>query len=219
MRTIYLVRHGTPVTAEEKVLRFIGVTDAPLSETGRQECEKTGKWFQDKGFSGRIYASPLARASDTAKIIAEELMADGVREKAEISVIDDLREIDYGDCENLTYRQILRRFPVRSLLWIIDFYHQSFPGGESFWSCGKRFEAAIRRILDENRDNQAEILIASHSFVIESFLILTGNLKVSHKILTSPVPCASVTTVLVDETGTFLATTIGEEVSKGVADL
>ena len=67
---LYLVRHGE--TDWNRQHRIQGLTDIPLNETGRAQARATGRLLSRRSFDG-IYASPLDRAMETARIIADEL--------------------------------------------------------------------------------------------------------------------------------------------------
>ena len=69
---IYITRHGQVVSKgiDGDVQYPIG--DPYLSAVGRQQATGLGKHLKQLGFSGKIYASPYARALETAECIAEE---------------------------------------------------------------------------------------------------------------------------------------------------
>lgn len=69
---IYLVRHGETDWNIER--RFQGIEDIPLNDTGRKQARDCGKALTSFSFAA-IYASPLQRAYETAKIIADILNA------------------------------------------------------------------------------------------------------------------------------------------------
>ena len=84
MGRIYFVRHGETVWNREK--RIAGSTDVALTEKGREEAEERGKELEKLGLKvDRIYSSPLARAYNTALIIASHL-------KVEVEKDERLRE-------------------------------------------------------------------------------------------------------------------------------
>src|SRR3990170_2078575 len=97
MLTIYLVRHGE--TELNKEYRFIGTTDATLSDEGEEQAREVRKQMSNIPLSA-IYSSNLLRAAQTAEIIA-------VSRNIEIQVKHDLREIDFGRWEGLTYYEII----------------------------------------------------------------------------------------------------------------
>ena len=83
---LFLVRHGaTELTAEA---RFSGATDVPLSEEGRKQVENLAKRLAGEPLDA-IYASPMGRTVETARILARAHGA-GVRVETESA----LREID-----------------------------------------------------------------------------------------------------------------------------
>lgn len=70
MTHLYFIRHGlSQLNVEGKVA---GITDTPLTETGKQQASTAGKNAKDLGIE-HIISSPLSRAFDTAKIIAKEI--------------------------------------------------------------------------------------------------------------------------------------------------
>ena len=72
----YLVRHGQ--TDWNRAGKIQGTTDIPLNETGRQQAEQLATVLKERiGYSAEtridaVYASPLARAFQTAEILAKD---------------------------------------------------------------------------------------------------------------------------------------------------
>lgn len=72
----YLVRHGQ--TDWNRAGKIQGTTDIPLNETGRQQAEQLAIVLKERsGYPAKtridaVYASPLARAFQTAEILAKE---------------------------------------------------------------------------------------------------------------------------------------------------
>jgi probable phosphoglycerate mutase len=89
----YYLRHGE--TDWNRDGRFQGWTDVPLNATGLAQARAAAELVRDLGIR-TICASPLARALDTARIVAA---ATG----APVSVIDDLRECGFGVREGEAY--------------------------------------------------------------------------------------------------------------------
>jgi broad specificity phosphatase PhoE len=91
MSYFIFVRHAqSKGNAEGTVAR----ADSPLSELGLTQAAQTGAALQGKGIT-RIACAPTSRAKQTAEIIAFELGIDA----ANIVVVDELRERDYGHLE------------------------------------------------------------------------------------------------------------------------
>lgn len=102
---ILLVRHGQTPWNQER--RLQGATDIPLNELGRQQAEVLRQSLCSVSID-RVYSSPLSRAQETARIIAE-----GYNVPVEIE--PGLRERSYGTYEGQhtsvfdEVRQILKR--------------------------------------------------------------------------------------------------------------
>jgi uncharacterized phosphatase len=102
MTSLYLVRHGeTDWNAQRRIQ---GSTDIPLNSTGRMQAETTGALLARRDWDG-IYASPLSRAMETARIISAAV---GLGEPGPIAAIV---ERNYGEAEGLNWEEIERRFP------------------------------------------------------------------------------------------------------------
>lgn len=103
---VLLLRHAATSWNDER--RFLGWADRPLTPAGR---EAAAAWAQRVGRAGprlsAVCCSDLARAGDTARIIAAALGLGDVRE------LRGLREQDQGEWTGLTKEQIKLRWPER----------------------------------------------------------------------------------------------------------
>jgi broad specificity phosphatase PhoE len=145
MKKIYLVRHGKRESYHEDTL---------LSEIGVKQAEITGKYFKDKSID-EIYASPLPRTQQTAKIISEKLNLD-------INTDDKLKErLVWGDREGETFEEFLK-------LWDMSTLERDFKPeiGDSSKISGKRLERLIREIKDDRT-----YLFIAHAGIIGDFLM------------------------------------------------
>ncbi len=70
MKKLYFIRHGLSVMNQQGV--FSGSIDTPLTDEGRKQAKQAGKLARDFGID-YIVSSPLARALETAQIIAGEI--------------------------------------------------------------------------------------------------------------------------------------------------
>src|SRR5436305_12534 len=101
MTDLVLVRHGE--TEWNRLGRVQGLTDIPLNETGRRQAHQAGRRLSHEHWDG-IASSPLARAAQTAEIIAREVGLPAPE------LVEALVERNYGDAEGLTGEEIDRRF-------------------------------------------------------------------------------------------------------------
>ena len=97
---IYLVRHGQTPLNESGVLR--GLADPPLDETGRRQAERLGAALGPRGLVA-VVASPLLRAQQTARPVAE---------RAGLDVITDqcLLDRDYGPWTGISSQSVTDRW-------------------------------------------------------------------------------------------------------------
>ena len=149
MTLISLVRHGQ--TDWNLAKRIQGSSDIPLNSTGREQAEITGRALAGGSFDA-IYASPLRRALDTARIIASHL---GLGEPATIPAV---AERNYGDAEGLTGAQILERWPEGT----------DVPGRESREQVVKRALPALLELGERHEGEQ--VIVVSHGGVISSLV-------------------------------------------------
>lgn len=142
----YLVRHGQ--TDWNRAGKIQGTTDIPLNETGRQQAEQLATVLKERsGYPAEtridaVYASPLARAFQTAEILAKE-------GKLPLRRLTGLRERDFGCWEGKSWQQVEAEYPDEFHLWREQPMVGIPSGGESRKSCEARSERAIRQILEE----------------------------------------------------------------------
>ncbi|MDQ3123458.1 MAG: histidine phosphatase family protein [bacterium] len=69
MKRLYFIRHGESEMNVSGL--FAGITDTPLTEKGRKQAISAGKKIKNLDID-LIVASPLSRAYDTSRLIAQE---------------------------------------------------------------------------------------------------------------------------------------------------
>lgn len=155
MATILIfIRHGE--SEGNKVSRFNGSLDLPLTDKGREQAVKTAEYLK-KFKIDKVYSSNLSRALETAHIIADTQGAEVIENK-------NLREIFGGDFEGKPYDDLRTKFPVEFGIWLNDLGNCRCPNGESIRELLHRFNEEIKRIAAENRDKT--ILIGTHAMPI-----------------------------------------------------
>ncbi|UIP58620.1 histidine phosphatase family protein [Agromyces marinus] len=92
--TVVLVRHGE--TDWNREGRIQGSTDIPMNDVGRVQAHEAALRLAGAGPWGAVVTSPLARASETAAIIASALELPGP------DVLEGIQERRHGVLEGLT---------------------------------------------------------------------------------------------------------------------
>src|SRR5687768_5606634 len=128
MTEFLLVRHGETDWNVEQ--RFQGHADPPLNDAGREQARALAAALADAELDA-IYTSDLARARETAEIVA-------ARTGVPVLALTELREIDVGEWEGLTWPEIEERFPQGVLSW-----HEHGHG----WSDGETYDEVERRVV------------------------------------------------------------------------
>lgn len=153
---VLLARHGE--TGPELRGRFVGASDVALGEAGRAQAAALGRRLRGERFD-RFLVSPMARTRQTAEPLAAEGRA--------LEIMEDLREVDFGAWERLSFEEIARRDPEAVARWSAFDPEFGFPGGESLAG----FAARVRRAAEAIETMQAgRVLVVSHGGVIRALL-------------------------------------------------
>ena len=168
---LILVRHGeTAMTAQG---RYSGRGDVPLSEQGEaQAMAAAGRVAGIARDVTAVVTSPLIRCVRTAELIAAEVGG------ADVTVIPDLIECDFGDWEGLTFAEVQQRWPGEMTAWL-DSTSVAPPGGESFEAVVKRVRGALATVLSSYPSGV--VVVVSHVSPIK--LILRDALAASDAFL------------------------------------
>jgi broad specificity phosphatase PhoE len=190
-RTIALLRHAE--TAAQYSGCLIGSTDLPLAPEGRWKASLLAPRLAGERPS-RLYCSPSLRARETAESVGEALgMA---------PVIDlDLREIDFGRWEGMTFDTIRASDPDAVARWARLEPDFAFPGGESV----EVFLARIRRVAKRLAECEGpSVLAVTHGGVIRAMICHLLGLSPRRYVLFDIRP-ASLTKIAVYDGGGVLA--------------
>lgn len=150
---LLLARHGE--TDWNHVGRWQGQADPPLNERGRRQAAELADRLAGDGIDA-VYSSDLARASQTARVVADRLGLDVVQDPG-------LREIDVGSWSGLTRAEVEQRFPVGYARWL---------GGE-IGHDGETREQLASRVIDAartiaGRHEGETVLLVTHGGVIRA---------------------------------------------------
>ena len=149
---IYIIRHGQSV---DNATGTISGPTAPLSDLGRVQAKSIGQKLLEIGIGfDVVYSSTFQRASETARIICNEL---GI----EVIIFDKrLREGDAGILTGRRFDDLTKeeRSFFDSTLVNLD---TRIPGGESNNEQMMRTKEAFLEII-ENHPEESTILIVGH---------------------------------------------------------
>lgn len=153
LQRLILLRHGE--TAGESSVRYHGRNDVALSETGRAQMQAVALEIDLAGVD-RVVASSLSRARESAEIVAPDL---------EVTLEDDLREVNFGRWEGLTAVEIEDLDPELYARWRESTAGFDYPDGERRADFLERIRRGIARCLPA--PGQAEtVLVVAHKGVI-----------------------------------------------------
>ena len=156
---LLLIRHGQ--TAGNMRKAYIGRTDEPLCEEGRAWITERAKTFHQvfPQIDG-LYVSPMLRARETA-----ELCFPGVEQH----VVDDLREMDFGDFEGKTYKEM--DGDARYQAWVDSGCEGLCPNGEDKAGFCARIERAFESLLSQaSMCGEQNIVVVAHGGTVMASL-------------------------------------------------
>ncbi len=169
-KLLYLIRHGESVQNEDNLLS--GVSDVPLSSTGREQCRHIEVFFSKIPIDA-VFTSPLSRAVESAKIIFPH---------HEITIAEGLIELDYGDYEGVSRTHddyIMRQ-------WQSNPGEVTFPGGKSVQEHASDVYKEIISIAQ--RTSARNIACVSHRTTIRLIVAKVLGLDLNHFRL---LPCSN----------------------------
>lgn len=164
---IFFVRHGQ--TEWNELGKFQGSKDSPLTSAGISQAEKLNlKFEQDNLKFEKVYASPLGRAYNTAKII--------VGENYQIEAIDEFKEISVGEMEGIPFTRFQELFPNEyyNFFNCPQNYDPTNIKGESFSLLMDRVEEGLKKIVTSN-PSHSNILVVTHGVTLKAICSFIKN--------------------------------------------
>jgi broad specificity phosphatase PhoE len=151
---VFLVRHGATVLSAED--RYAGAVDVALSDEGRAQARALGTRLAGEPLAA-VYASPMSRAQDTARLIVDGRHLD-------VATVPDLRETDHGHWEGKTREEIRAAFPDEYARWERDPFTFAPSSGETGLQVLARALPAFLAIVSRHPDSS--VLVVSHKATI-----------------------------------------------------
>jgi len=153
---ICIARHGETDWNRRGVLQ--GWLDVPINDLGRQQAVELAASLASENFAA-VWTSPLARALETAQIVAGALHLpppsphEGLREK-HFGAVQGVPKNELAELNPALLEQILRRNPAAE-----------FVGGESMDEFADRVIEAIEDIGTRHRGER--VLVITHGWVMD----------------------------------------------------
>lgn len=156
MTLLTLVRHGQ--TDWNLARRIQGSTDIPLNEKGRADARTAAERLEGTTHHA-IYSSPLARARETAEIIAAQLGLDAP------VLVPDIREREFGEGEGMLVSEYMQTYGD---------WQSPVPGAETLEEVAERSMGALDAIARDSRRRSTplaeSVIVVAHGGVIRSLI-------------------------------------------------
>jgi len=166
-RRLFLIRHGEIRQHREKI--FLGQTDVPLSDKGREQAAQAAETLRQYGTTAsRIYTSDLSRAAETAEIIRDRL------DQPQVIREPRLREMSLGEWDGRYVSGIMEQYPEEYRKRGENLLSYKFGNdSENFYDLQYRVMKGFRSILKREReaaDGAKDLVIVAHHGVISAIL-------------------------------------------------
>jgi len=140
--------------------RYWGRSDVKLSAAGIEQAEKLCDRLAVEKIDA-VYSSDLERALVTAEIIASS-------HQLAVITCAELREVNFGQLEGLTFSEISRLYPEVAKLWAERSTKLKYPGGESLVKFNNRVSKFLSS-LDKHAVEET-ILVVAHAGVLRTLV-------------------------------------------------
>ena len=154
---VHFIRHG--MTQGNLEGKYIGSTDLPVCPEGYRQLDDLKAHYEYPKVEA-VYSSPMLRCRQTADFLYPNAM---------LTVVEDLREWNFGDFEGKTMEEL--KDDPDYLDWIASSMKSTPPGGESSKEFAARLQLAIgaifRDMMDQGIPNAA---IVTHGGVIMTLM-------------------------------------------------
>lgn len=156
---LYFIRHGQ--TRGNREGRYVGRTDEPLLAESREVLSGQGLFLREAFRPDALYVSPMLRCRETAQILFPG---------REQTVVDALRECDFGEFEYRNYRE-LNGNPAYQR-FIDSGGTCGFPGGETLLEFQDRCVSGFCGVIDFEWERKPEgsIVFVVHGGTIMAIL-------------------------------------------------
>ena len=143
--------------------RWQGRDDTQLTTLGREQAARLGRWFASEEYRpSHIYASPLSRTYDTARIASSQIGQES------IVCWDDLMETDVGVFSGLNWEDIETRYPKIAVEFAETRDMDIVEGAETLSQKRERAKRVVDKLIADHH-NDDQILVVSHGGIMQFF--------------------------------------------------
>ena len=154
---VWLVRHAA---TEWTGHRWCGRTDLPLTALGRAHAsELASRLAPVLPFRVVVMSSPARRALETGRVLADAI-------RGSVEVVDDLREVDFGEAEGRTWPEIEHGVPALAAALAAGITQIDWPGGET-WAETRDRAAHVQGRIDSA---SGPLVLVTHGGLIRALL-------------------------------------------------
>lgn len=164
MTTIYCVRHGQSEANLAQIMQGSKI-DTPLTKLGKQQALAAKAKLATVSFDA-VYASPLKRAVQTAKLISS----------ATPTLDDRLVEFDYGTWDGQLLADLYTQYPT-----YFDEHHNLLPNswevseGPTYAQVTAKLESFLAEVTKKHPDQT--LLVVSHGFTLKLLAALLLDIR------------------------------------------
>lgn len=151
---IYLIRHGFTKGNEEK--RYVGETDEPLSDLGREKLREKTQMYKDI-HPDAILVSPMIRCMETAKLLFPGY---------EHVIVPEFQECRFGRFEYKNYEELNGDPDYQA--WIDSGGTKAFPEGEA----PETFRVRCQNAFFKEMKKMAELKVETAVLVVHGGTIM-----------------------------------------------
>lgn len=155
---LYLIRHGE--TEWNAMRRYQGQVNVPLTEAGLAQARLLTEKFPAEHLDA-VYSSTLDRAWFTAQPLA-------ARYACPLTAEPDLRELNFGVLEGLTFEEISAQYPEQASQLFSRPDLLRIPDGETFMQLEQRATQLLQRVYRQHKDDT--IALVAHGAINKTLL-------------------------------------------------
>jgi alpha-ribazole phosphatase len=156
---VHLLRHGEVVGAEER--RYNGQADVALTPKGEAQYGFLQMRMKKLPIAA-VYSSDLRRCMEGARLLAAGY-------GLQVSPHPELREIDAGKWQGMTWTEIEKKHPKAWKQRLKDIVNSPFPGGENLHDVAARVRPLLVDIAARHQGE--DVIIVAHGGVNRILLL------------------------------------------------